>query len=261
MAAEVTSLHRLLTGFRDDMAAISESGAAKPPTALITRDLLGDGRSAATADSSIINYESQELDLDLQVPNGWEKRLDLKSGKVYLQRCNTQKNSASPAAFCHGKFPIDQKVPKFQDLNFPPSPKKPLLDLFDESCLDLKLVSSTPPPSTINYQSVCTLDKVKTALERAEKEPQIAKKRSSSSLFRSSMSSPSYSSSSSSIKDTTEEENEEKGFSSPVAVGCSGCLSYVLVMKNDPKCPRCNSVVPVPVPGVKKPRIDLNMSI
>ena len=44
-----------------------------------------------------------------------------------------------------------------------------------------------------------------------------------------------------------------------MAAGCPGCLSYVLVMKNNPKCPRCSSVVPLPL--MKKPRIDLNISI
>jgi hypothetical protein len=97
---------------------------------------------------------------------------------------------------------------------------------------------------------------VKSALERAEKEP--IRKRGS---FLKSSTSPSYSSSSSSIKETThqEEESEEKMISSPMAAGCPGCLSYVLIMKNNPKCPRCNSIVPIPT--MKKPRIDLNISI
>ncbi|OMP07827.1 hypothetical protein COLO4_07011 [Corchorus olitorius] len=216
MAADVTSLHRVLSGYKDDLTN---------------------------------NDQSQELDLDLQVPTGWEKRLDLKSGKVYLQRCNSSNSSSSSDGTKHQ---INQTVPKLQDLNFPPS-SKPLLNLFDESSLELKLVSS---PSS-NYQSVCTLDKVKFALERAEKEP--VRKRSS--LWKSSLS-PSYSSSSSSIKDSQEcgaDGGEEKLLASPMAAGCPGCLSYVLIMKNSPKCPRCNTLVPMP--AAKKPRIDLNMSI
>ncbi|GKV36176.1 hypothetical protein SLEP1_g44336 [Rubroshorea leprosula] len=261
MAAEVSSLRQVLSGYKDELNTMNESSAAKS-SALITRDLLGSGGGGGgghgASSINVMKNESQELDLDLQVPSGWEKRLDLKSGKVYLQRCNSQ-NSVSSASSSDGKLPINQTVPpKFQDLNFPPSPKKPLLNLFDESSLELKLVSSSSSsPSGANYQSVCTLDKVKSALERAEKEP-VVKKRSTS-LWWSSMSSPSYSSSSSSIKDATEDDSEEKLFSSPMAVGCPGCLSYVLIMKNDPKCPRCNSVVPVP--AMKKPRIDLNISI
>lgn len=173
----------------------------------------------------------------------------LQSGKVYLQRCN------SPVSD-HHKNHTNQTVPKLQDLNFPPSPSsKAPLNLFDDGNLELKLVSSSSSPS--NYQSVCTLDKVKSALERAEKEPV---KRRSSSMWKSSLSSsPSYSSSSSSMKETQEEEHEEKLMSSPFAAGCPGCLSYVLIMKNNPKCPRCNSVIPLPM--MKKPRIDLNMTI
>ncbi|KAL5187030.1 putative mannitol dehydrogenase [Glycine soja] len=48
---------------------------------------------------------------------------------------------------------------------------------FDETSLDLKSVSSILPSSN-NYQSVCTHNKVKSALERAEKEP-IVRKRTS----------------------------------------------------------------------------------
>lgn len=173
---------------------------------------------------------------------------------MYLHRCSTPiSNSVSD----HNKHQTNTTVPKLQDLNFPASPSsKTPLNLFDDTSLELKLVSSPSPSSTSpNYQSVCTLDKVKSALERAEKEP--VKRRSSSSMWKSS--SPSYSSSSSSIKESLEEENDEKLYSSPLAAGCPGCLSYVLIMKNNPKCPRCNSIISLPL--MKKPRIDLNMAI
>ncbi|XVF79548.1 hypothetical protein PTKIN_Ptkin14bG0232000 [Pterospermum kingtungense] len=251
MAADVSSLHRVLSGYKDDLTLGNESGGPKA-TALITRDLLGSGGAGGGLGGSALinmkNDQSQELDLDLQVPDGWEKRLDLKSGKIYLQRCNSTNSSSSSDGTKHQ---TNQTVPKLQDLNFPPSPSKPLLNLFDENNLELKLV----PSSSNNYQSVCTLDKVKFALKRVEKEP--IKKRSS--LWKSSLS-PSYSSSSSSIKDSQEGEGEEMFFaSSPVAAGCPGCLSYVLIMKHNPKCPRCNTLVPMP--AAKKPRIDLNISI
>lgn len=176
------------------------------------------------------------------------------SGKMFIQRCNVQDFNNN-----------NQTVPKLQDLNFPPSPNCSKFQLtnhlVDETSLDLKLVSSlsSSPSSSSprsNYQSVCTLDKVKSALERAERNP-IRKR---SSLWKSSPS-PSYSSSSSSAaaeKEFREEENI-KCLSSPIAAGCPGCLSYVLVMKNNPTCPRCSSIVPLP--AVKKPRIDLNISI
>ncbi|XP_065864960.1 uncharacterized protein [Euphorbia lathyris] len=247
MAAEVSSLFRVLSGFTDDRTVTNDISGGKSTAAPVTKDFLGAGNG-----SSMNDELSQELDLDSQVPIGWEKRLDLKSGKVYLQRCNS---SISPSV-SSDRNQTFAAASKLQDLNFPPS--KITLNLFDESHLDLKLVSSPPSASSSsrnNYQSVCTLDKVKMALERAEKEP-IRKR---SSLWKSSVS-PSYSSSSSSIKEMQEDEDEDKlAVFSPIAAGCPGCLSYVLVMKNNPKCPRCDSIIPLP--PVKKPRIDLNMSI
>lgn len=192
MAADVSSLVRVLNGYNkeDQHRTVGNDSNSEKSTALITRDLLGDGSNSFSSSTPKLVVDSQELDLDLQVPNGWEKRLDLKSGKVYLQRCNTP-NSPS---ISDKKHQINSTVPRLQDLNFPPSPSKITLNLFDETPLDLKLVSSSS--SSNNYQSVCTLDKVKSALERAEKEP--LKKRAS---FGKSSSLPSYSSSSSLIRE------------------------------------------------------------
>lgn len=110
---------------------------------------------------------------------------------------------------------------KLQELNFPP------MNLFEDATnsmdLNLRYYSSTPS----RYQSVCTLDKVKFALERAEKE--TLKKRSSSSP------------------------------SSQIPAACPGCLPYVIASTTNPRCPRCNSIVPSAM-AVKKPRIDLNAS-
>lgn len=55
------------------------------------------------------------------------------------------------------------------------------------------------------------------------------------------------------------DRNASAAAASPVAAGCPGCLSYVLVAKNNPKCPRCHSFVPLT--AMKKPKIDLNISI
>ncbi|XP_022930640.1 uncharacterized protein LOC111437042 [Cucurbita moschata] len=228
MAAQVSSLIRVLAGYKDqdNRAALEES------TALTTRDLLGQSSNLA---------DSQELDLDLQVPSGWEKRLDLKSGKVYIQRSQTPDSPLNSDS--KQRQMKNQTESKSQDLNFPPSPSKRTLNLFNETSLDLNLTSST------NYASVCTLDKVKSALERADKE--LIKKRST--LWKS----PSSPSAAKEIQE--EEAAESRKSAAPMAVGCPGCLSYVLVTKNNPRCPRCNSVVPLP--SIKKPRIDLNISI
>ncbi|KAK4439564.1 hypothetical protein Salat_0291300 [Sesamum alatum] len=243
MAADVSSLVRLMNG-----ADTNDSASSGKSTAPITRDLLG----------GCCTLDSKELDLDLQVPCGWEKRLDLNSGKVYLQRCNSSNSSSSTSENKpqSSKAKAKAAAARFQDLNFPPTTSKQTLNLFEDASLDLKLVSlSSPSPSLSVYQSVCTLDKVKSALERAEKE--TVRKRS---ISMSKSSSP-LSNSSSSIKDSCDLDQEEKSLSpASFAAGCPSCLLYVLITKSNPKCPRCNSDVPLPG-AAKKPRIDLNISI
>ncbi|XP_051133818.1 protein CURLY FLAG LEAF 1-like [Andrographis paniculata] len=224
MATEVSSsLMRAIDG-GDSPAGIS--------TAPITRDFLG-------------GVDGKELEgLDLQVPSGWEKRLDLKSGKIYLQRSS----SSMPKSASDGQ--------NYRDLWSTPKQGKQTLDLLDlDSGLELKLLPASPSPSP-SYQSVCTLDKVKSALERAEKASAAARKRSVSSS----------STSSSSVRDAAgadadrEERSPEASFA---AAACSGCLMYVLVSPGNPTCPRCGCRVPLPAAAAaaKRPRIDLNLSV
>lgn len=236
MAADVSSIVRVMNGGD----ATNESGKSTAP---VTRDLLG-------------GCESKELDLDLKVPCGWEKRLDLKSGKVYLQRFNSTNSSSSLTSDKNKNTTTESLTNNFQDLNFPPTPSKHTLNLFENPALDLKLLIPSPNNNACSsYQSVCTLDKVKSALERAEKEthPRVTKKRSGST------DSP-RSSSSSSIKLDCDFDHEEPRSCGSFAAGCANCLLYVLISTSNPKCPRCNSNVPLPV-GLKKPRIDLNISM
>lgn len=68
MAAEVSSTVGYMSGFNKEEGKHVRGGGGEKPTALVTRDLLG----------GLHEIESRELDLDLQVPAGWEKRLDLK---------------------------------------------------------------------------------------------------------------------------------------------------------------------------------------
>uniref|UniRef100_A0A803LPC9 GIR1-like zinc ribbon domain-containing protein n=1 Tax=Chenopodium quinoa TaxID=63459 RepID=A0A803LPC9_CHEQI len=155
---------------------------------LITRDFLG----------GCFGIDSKELDLDLHVPNGWEKRLDLKSGKVYIQRSNPA-NSASE----HKKMAKEIST-KPQDLN---------------------VSSSKSSPSPSNSLSL--------SIGEEERE-------------------------SSRLSNSLPSDNQNKGLL--VAAACPACLLYVLISKNDPKCPKCNSVVHLPTMN-KKPKIDLNMSM
>ncbi|XP_020091447.1 uncharacterized protein LOC109712340 [Ananas comosus] len=153
------------------------------------------------------------------------------------------------------------------DLNMPPTTTAPFLS-----------------PSASCIPSVCTIEKVKSALERVERESQG--KHHERSCDRSASPSPSPSPSSTSsityspIKRlgaaaaAAEAEAAERvdgcdwsggGGGGLIAAACSNCLLYVLISKENPRCPRCDSHVPVPVPTPvlktttkKKARIDLN---
>ncbi|KAK9267745.1 hypothetical protein L1049_010178 [Liquidambar formosana] len=249
MAADVSSAVRILKGRMEEQQVRGESNSGNSKV-LITRDLLGGWSKLG----------SEELDLDLHVPLGCEKRLDLKSGKVFIQRCNASNSPSSSSSSDQNNSKREQKIEStmaaLQDLNYPPSSTTPW-NIHEESCLELKLFPSR------YYQSVCTLDKVKSALERAEKGTE--KKRSSSLSL-----SSSQSQSSSLMKQEEEEEEKRSSLCSPTfsssssagmfAAGCPGCLLYVLTSKTNPKCPRCGSIVPSPA-VTKKPRIDLNATL
>uniref|UniRef100_A0A6N2LEC5 Uncharacterized protein n=1 Tax=Salix viminalis TaxID=40686 RepID=A0A6N2LEC5_SALVM len=178
---------------------------------LITKDLLG----------GFSKVSNKDLDLDLQVTKTWDVPVNL---KVCSQRCNSV-SSPSPSLnnTKHHKQRTTQES-EVQDSKFPP------LKFLKESCLELKLVPSS------HCENVCTLDKVKSALQRAEKETMTTKKRSPPpppptptppTLF---------------------------------AAACPGCLQYVITSKTNPKCLSCNFTVPSPL-VTKKPRIDLNASL
>ncbi|URD76351.1 hypothetical protein MUK42_08717 [Musa troglodytarum] len=202
MATEVSSWARMLRDY-------GEEGEGQREQELVTRDLLGG---------------AAEVDLDLQVPAGWERHLDLSTGKTYLQ-----KRESGPA-------------PRLlHDLNLPP-----------------------PSPSLgqkLEYQSVCTLEKVKSALER---ESRLLPRPDTSPSPPPSSSSASSSASFLSRRWAVEQAQDSVASTGPatmmaVAV-CPACLLYVLVSEVDPRCPRCAARVPVNVPH-KKPWIDLNFSV
>ncbi|WOL19592.1 hypothetical protein Cni_G28394 [Canna indica] len=158
------------------------------------------------------------------------------------------------------------------DLNLRP-------DAAGASC-GTKAAAATMAP-TAGAQSVCTIEQVKRALERAERESRgrdhtaQRRRRREGAEYSSGAGSPSPSSSSSSSITTAsnkrsaegsqeggwEEGSESGGGGSLVAAGCPSCLSYVLIPKNNPRCPRCESQVPAPVAQQKRPRIDLNFTL
>ena len=122
---------------------------------------------------------------------------------------------------------------KVHDLNLPPPPPP----------LPLNMLQQSP----VEYQSVCTLERVKSALERWHRpESPASSSTTTSSLKRR-------------LSDDVEGDSTSSMSSEMVAAGCPSCLLYVLISSTKPKCPRCNSEVPLPLPvNSKKQRIDLN---
>ncbi|XP_076944932.1 uncharacterized protein LOC143615780 [Bidens hawaiensis] len=167
---------------------------------LITRDFLGN------------HHASKQLLLP-----------DLKSERNHMEGCRSMNTNR----------PTGQSVSKLQDLNQPP------LNLFDDTDLELNLVSISSSSAAATSSQPYTLGNVKSALERAEKE--YNRKRSNSMPK--------------SVMEKKVDYDDEA-----YAAGCPSCLLYVLISNKNPKCPRCNVTVPYPT-TMKKPRIDLNITM
>ncbi|XP_047336976.1 uncharacterized protein LOC124940499 [Impatiens glandulifera] len=216
MATDIGYLNRMIDQFKKK----SGDDGNKSAGTLVTRDLLG-GCAAADSTTGVLDLRSQD-------PSAWEIHIDrLKLEKGYISR-----NNSPGSQYCNQNSP----------------PKKQLLNLLEESKLDLKNFPST-------YQSTCTLDKVKFALERVEKE--TSKKRLMS------WRKPASTNSNSQRFEKEDEEEDYTKTPSSFAAGCPSCMMYVLISKNNPKCPRCQATIdcPVNLTMKKKHCIDLNMSI
>lgn len=231
MAADVTTLVRIMEAYEEEVR-VKRRG-------LFTRDLLdgGDGGGATAG----VRF-SMELDLDFQVPDGWERRLDLMSGTMYLHRLNSN-------------VPSDELC----DLNLPPPAASSASLPEDSALLDLKLSGGGISGGGIScggisgaYQSVCTLDKVKSALIRAAgKNHPIAAPAEEGNCC-ASAASPSSSTASSSLKRRWSAKKDVDAAGGMMAAACPRCLLYVLISKGKPRCPRCDSHVPDPL-ILKKP--------
>jgi hypothetical protein len=75
MAAEVSSIARMLRG-----EAVKKGGVA-PKKEMVTMDLLGGCGGDSAGGSS---GEDEVVDLDVKVPVGWERRLDLSVSSSFL---------------------------------------------------------------------------------------------------------------------------------------------------------------------------------
>ncbi|KAG1368448.1 putative dachshund [Cocos nucifera] len=226
MATEVSSLARILSAYKEEKG----EGKGERERNLVPCDFVGGCGGGAVG-----------VDIDYQVPpSGSEKRLDSPFGRIHLQKS--------------GPAPANREL---QDLNLPPASDvaeaggvAPPPE--DSATTDLNLVAS----AASEYHSVCTLEKVRHALERAERESRG--KPHQRRMHRSPSSSSSSSASSTSSLKRREGEEELDGSDSSsgslMAARCPRCLLYVLVANRDPRCPGCRSHVPVSAIYRKKPR-------
>ncbi|KAM3370212.1 hypothetical protein ACQJBY_017855 [Aegilops geniculata] len=213
MAPELSSIARMLRG----EAGNGRGGAAKL-SQMVTMDLLGGCGGDAGGEDEVV-------DLEAKVPVGWERRLDLLSGKTFLIRRHQAAQDGH------------------QDLNLPPT-------------------ASAAAAVTTTSAAFCTLDMVRYALERAAAaRSATSPDTSSSSLASTSSSSSSRGKRSRSPPSSTASPAANPAMR---ACACPSCFTYVLIAEADPWCPRCASKVP-PLPSKpaahssgKKPRIDLN---
>lgn len=193
----------------------------------------------------------------------------------FLGGCTAADDARDAANVVAGKSPLQKHAC--------PQPTARDLNLFPVSGTTIPAAPTTAPAaaadaaaSTTTYHSVCTIEKVKTALERFERgrhQHQHPQQQQHSGAG----ASPSSSSvTTSSVKrrggggDSSGGAVEQgDGCDSPsggggggmVAAACPRCFLYVLISRSDPRCPRCESHVPAPAAPAasKKPRIDLNV--
>ncbi|XP_037489534.1 uncharacterized protein LOC119368350 [Triticum dicoccoides] len=198
-------------------AGKGRAGAGKAPE-MVTMDLLGGWGGHAGGEDEVVDL--------VKVPAGWERRLDLLSGKTFLtpHRHQTAQDGR-------------------QNLNLPPT-------------------ASTAAAVTTTSSAFCTLDMVPYALERAA----AARSATSPDTSSSSLASASSSSSSLGKRSRSPPSSTASPAANPAmsACACPSCFTYVLIAEADPWCPRCASKVPL-LPSKptahssgKKPRIDLN---
>lgn len=162
----------------------------------------------------------------------------------FLGGCAAADDARDATAARHDAVPGKLSLPKHacpstpRDLNL-----FPVAAAATKPCAVTTAPAPAPAPSsaacggaTTTYHSVCTIEKVKTALERFERgrhqhqHPQ-------------------------------QQQHSGAGGGGMVAAACPRCFLYVLISRSDPRCPRCESHVPAPAAPAasKKPRIDLNV--
>ncbi|KAM3389763.1 hypothetical protein ACQJBY_011739 [Aegilops geniculata] len=169
--------------------------------------------------------EEEVVELEVKLPAGWERRLDLPSDKTFLTPHRQQATQDG-----------------HQDLNLPPT----------ASIADIVTTTS----------AFYTLDMVREALERAATTRSATSLDMSSSLLAStSSSSSSLGKRSRSPPSSTAPSATNPAIRT---CACPSCFTHMLIAEAETWCPRCGSKVP-PLPSTpaahtseKKSRIDLN---
>ncbi|GJN23830.1 hypothetical protein PR202_gb11516 [Eleusine coracana subsp. coracana] len=204
----------------------------------------------------------------------------------FLGGCAAADDARDAAARQHDAVPGKLSLPKH---TFPPTPRD--LNLFPVATpcpasspapapTGTAAASSAGATATTTYHSVCTIEKVKTALERFERGKHHHHHHQNSGNHHQQQHSGAGASPSSSSVTTSSVKRrggvdggsveQGDGCDSPsagggggmVAAACPRCFLYVLISRSDPRCPRCEAHVPAPPPPAavsKKPRIDLNV--
>ncbi|CAA6658031.1 unnamed protein product [Spirodela intermedia] len=131
-----------------------------------------------------------------------------------------------------------------------------LLLLLQAPSLDLTLRSpgaAAAAPAAAEYQSVCTLEKVKSALERRRRCESTRDDELEGESRSSSSSSAVLQGGDQSAAASTGSASAAVSGDALAAAACPACLCYVLVSRSNPGCPRCHSPVPLPAPVPSSP--------
>lgn len=236
-----------------------------------------------------------ELQDEVRLPTGWEKCLDLKSGLIYFKNWNTGTLTyRDPRQSVQQPQRIGLLSISLEEQQQAPAPLSCKRKFDDNNNNNNNRVSSTVDglelslnlPGTTVQTSVCTMERVRSALERSQWSTQHKRRLQTKdatttttssnpgttlSLFSSSSVSPKSESSESSSEcftspsvmsfqgDESEEVQQQprecgKGSTVMVTVGCKSCLMYVMLSKSHPSCPKCGNTddvlleLPMPSP-------------
>ncbi|GJM96095.1 hypothetical protein PR202_ga12904 [Eleusine coracana subsp. coracana] len=233
------------------------------PAELVTRDFLGGCAAADDARDAAARQHDAVRFVCVSKLNGAEPAANSVSPRVQPGKLSLPKHAFPPTPRDLNLFPVATPCPASTPAPAPTG----------------AAVASAGATATTTYHSVCTIEKVKTALERFErgKHQHHHQNGGGHQHHHQQHSGAGASPSSSSVTTSSVKRRggvdggaveQGDGCDSPsgggglVAAACPRCFLYVLISRSDPRCPRCEAHVPAPPPTTavsKKPRIDLNV--